>query len=261
MDIPLTIIIPNRDRMCFRSKHTDYLFQSLLKQTNNMFYVSIIDGGSKNYYELSRYIKRLNNSRFSISQTPISGKFHKTFLNNIAIKKCKTPYALTTDADILFSKDFIDLVINSLTPNSFIESRTFYLNKSATSKIHNRELNPFVNLEACKMGRLKSRNTPGGCQCGHMNIWEKIRGYDERYIGWGSEDVDLVKRIVLAGYSIKWLGETIKSVMVFHQDHEKVSIEENLIDQSKNRVFYENATEYAANPNGWGCEVANRRII
>lgn len=252
MTIPLTIVVPNRNRMCPLSKGTEYFFESLKRQSNTNFKLMIIDGGSTNYGHLRSYVGKFHIPNLHIFQRIIQGKFHKTLLNNIAIRKATTPYVMTTDADILFAKDFVDTVIKNLSPEEFIESRTFYLKPGVTQRIHNGELNPFINLDACKIGRIKKRTTPGGCQCGHKDIWGKVRGYDERYLGWGSEDVDLLARVTKAGYKVKWLGESSESIMVFHQHHSKIDIAEDMRDQNRNLTYYNNIKAYAANPEGWG---------
>jgi predicted glycosyltransferase involved in capsule biosynthesis len=159
---------------------------------------------------------------------------------------------MTTDADIFFAKEFFELLINSLDPKNFIESRTMYWKNNIVSQIYNGTLDPFNNLNSCRIGRIKKRTTPGGCQCGHISMWKKVRGYDERYLGWGSEDVDLLARISRAGYGVKWLGEDRESIMVFHQPHDKIDHEEDMRDQNINLGYYRNITTYEANPNGWG---------
>lgn len=253
MDIPiLTIIVPNRDRMSPDSKGTEFHLESIKRQTLHNFNYVLIDGGSKNFTELSEYVKSKNIPNLSIMQRVLEGKWHKTLLNNYAIRRTDTSYIMTTDADIFFAKEFVEVLSSYLNPSEFIESRTLYWKDNITSKIYRNELDPFNNLEVCKNGRIKKRTTPGGCQCGHRDIWEKIRGYDERYVGWGSEDVDLLRRVGMAGYKTKWLGENRETIMVFHQPHGKIDYNEDMRDQNRNLGFYNSVKTYEANANGWG---------
>lgn len=252
MSIPLTVIIPNRDRMCATSNGTKLFLESIRRQTAHNFKVIIIDGGSENYSEIKEYIDSFNIENISVIQRVIIGKFHKTLLNNIAIRKAETPFIMTTDADIFFAKEFFETLIDGLTPEVFVESRTMYWKNGIANSIYEGRLNPFDDLDSCKIGRIKKRTTPGGCQCGHVDIWNKVRGYDERYLGWGSEDVDLLDRVIKAGYRVKWLGESRDSIMVFHQPHGKIDHEEDLRDQDRNLKFYRNIRTCAANPNSWG---------
>jgi predicted glycosyltransferase involved in capsule biosynthesis len=252
----LTVIIPNRDRMDPKNKSTQFLFKSICCQTNTNFNVTVIDGGSKNFEGLSSFLHKIKTPKIEVVQRVIEGKFHKTILNNVAIRSANTEYVMTTDADIVFMPNFFDKIIGLLSEDEFIESRTCYWNPRQIALIHEGTLDPFGRIEDVKkcqnMGRIKKRTTPGGCQCGHINIWNKIHGYDERYVGWGSEDVDLVARVAKAGYKIRWIGESREEIMLFHQSHPKIDHAEEMRDQNRNLGFFHNIKSYVANPDGWG---------
>lgn len=244
--IPLTVVVPNKDRFDFNRPSSQFWLKSLLWQDYNNFKVVVMDGGSKNYNEIKKRLESIDRIRFIVFQHKIEGVFHKTLLNNIAIKKCDTEYIATTDADLVYDKRFIGSVIPLLEHDTMIESRTMYWKGAIVEKIYKGELDPFNNIDSCKKARIKKRTTCGGFQCLHKDQWDKIGMYDERYKYWGSEDQDLLHRAVMAGIKVKWLGESVESVMVFHQPHPK-NIEEELKWQYKNLAFFNNIKNFKAN--------------
>jgi len=245
----LTIAVSNRNRMAPDNKATKLWVSSIENQVNKNFDVIAVDGGSKNYTELKDFLSKHN--IFCI-QHIIGEKFHRGLLNNVGVRNAKTPYIACSDADMFFAPKLFDTVISMLDPNKFIESRTMYWKDDFINKIYKGILDPVKNIDSCKQGRIKKRTTAGGFQCGHIDIWNKIRGYDERMDGWGSDDVDLVARVGMAGFKIKWLGESLESIMLFHQPHDKPNYIQDMKDQYKNLDFYYNIKSYAANPDGWG---------
>jgi hypothetical protein len=161
---------------------------------------------------------------------------------------------MCSDADMMYAPKFVETLLGLTEQDVMVESRTMYLKDGIMSMIYSGEIDPEVNLAACKVGRIKKRTTAGGCQCMHIDAWNKIRGYDEAYIGWGSEDYDLLTRAGMSGLKIKWMGESVDSIMLFHQPHFKTAalVDRELNEQYKNKQLLNNIKSYAANPNGWG---------
>jgi hypothetical protein len=129
-----------------------------------------------------------------------------------------------------------------------------YWYPQTVEKIYKGEKDLYNNINECRDGKIKKRTTPGGCACLHRDGWNKIRGYNQRYLGWGSEDFDLVLRARKARIGVKWMGEEPNSIMVFHQPHPKSNeqIKKDLGYQEENKKLLENIQTYAVNPEGWG---------
>ena len=253
----LTIVASNRDRLDLDSYITKYFIKSLENQSEKDFEVLIADGGSKNYEELKEYFaSRECEPLIRIVQEPLGEKFERAKLNNVGVRNANTPYIMTTDVDMFFAKDFVKVLLNHVAPNVFIESRTMYWKPNMTKQIYKGRVDPFNNIEECKIGRIKKRTTAGGCQCAHIDQWEKVRGFDEDFVGWGSEDYDLYTRMQRSKAKVKWLGETRESINLFHQHHEKLDIKGDLESQEVNKRLLTKAMggrrPFQANPNGWG---------
>lgn len=248
----LTIVASNRNRIDLQKNSTIFFLKSLEKQTYKDFNLLIVDGGSDNFQEIDLVFKQKKfNLNAKIIQFIIDEKFERAKLNNVGIRNSKTPYVLTTDVDMFFASDFVSTIVKNLFVNTFIESRTLYWKKKTTDLIYNNKLNPFFDIESCKIGRIKRRSTAGGCQCAHKDLWYAVRGFDERYVGWGSEDSDLLQRMTMFGAKILWLGETRESIKVFHQPHEK-NVTKELQEQCKNKKLLESIKSYKVNMKGWG---------
>jgi len=251
----LSIVVTNKDRLDPKSLSTQWFIKSLKWQDSNGFSILVVDGGSKNFDELANYIRSKNDKGtvpIELIQHKTTDKFfHKTLLNNVGIRRSSGDYIMTTDADILFGKSFITRLYSKLKYDVFLESRVMYWKSSAVKKIYSGELDPYDDLDSCKIGRIKKRTTPGACQCTYKDNWHVLRGYDEKYIGWGSEDMDLLMRAGILGLKTIWLGETTEDIMLFHQPHDK-NIKRELEEQELNKARLNSIKSYRVNPSGWG---------
>lgn len=252
----LTVIIPNKDRLMPNSISTEFLFRSLDNQSFRDFDVLIVDGGSKNYEELKNYIGMLDKGiKKTIIQNKLSVIWNKCILNNFGIKRCDSEYAMTTDADMLFGKEFIANLCKSLSENTFVESVTMYMKYGIMKHIYAGSPDFFKDENKCKIGRVKRRTTCGGCQATSIKNWEKLKGYDEEMKGWGFEDQELLFRAELSGLKIVWLGEQ-GDVCLFHQAHDKPNDKENTLHTNDNKNRLDNLIKTKkfdyVNKNGWG---------
>lgn len=248
----LSIATSNRNRFYPSSNASKWFIKSLEQQTFKDFELVIADGGSDNIEELESFANNYKIFPIKIIRFKIGEKFERSRLNNVAIKSCSSDYIMTTDVDMFFAPLFIETLFSHCSENTFVESRTMYWKQPLANDIYNGKLNPFFDLNSCKIGRIKKRTTAGGCQCAHKSLWNKVRGFDEKYIGWGSEDCDLLNRMAMSGAKIKWLGEEPDSIMLFHQPHGKPNIKGDLKDQNVNKRILSKITSYRANPDGWG---------
>jgi len=249
----LTVVTPNRNRLNPSTNSSRWFIKSLQWQDFTDFEVLIVDGGSDNYEDIKKWVESYDGKiPIKIIQYKIGEEWHKTLLNNVGIRSCNTEYIATTDVDILFDHRFVNTVMPLLKFDTMIESRTMYWKDYTVAKIYSGKLDPYNNIDGCKIGRIKKRTTPGGFQCLHRDQWNKLRGYnEEEIIGWGSEDVELLARVKMAKIKINWLGENINDIMLFHQPH-TTNIIENLKSQEKNKRVLNSVNRFWANHNGWG---------
>jgi glycosyltransferase involved in cell wall biosynthesis len=253
-EIPkLTITASHRNRLKIGDNSTEFFIKSLQWQACKDFEVLIADGGSENYEEIKDYIENYDGPvKMRMIQHKIGDEFQRAFLNNFGIRNARTPYVMTTDVDMLYGPGFVERLCKKLKPGVFMESRTMYWKKPIATMVYSGEIDPCKDLDACKVGRIKKRTTAGGCQCTHIDNWNKLRGFNENFIGWGSEDQELLKRVKLLRLKVKWMGETRESIQLFHQPHLRPNLKQDLAHQEKNKRRLRKVGNYAANPEGWG---------
>ena len=249
----LTITASNRDRLQIKDCPRSKLFiDSIQWQTYKDFELLIADGGSSNFEEIKDYFANFKGRiPMRIVQLKIGEAFERARLNNVGIRNSLGEYTMTTDVDMAFGKDFVDTLMKNVSPGVLVESRTLYWKNPFVKKLYDSKLDLYNNIEECKSGRIKKRTTAGGCQCMHKDGWAKIRGFDEKYIGWGSEDYDLMMRAQKARFKIKWIGESRESIMLFHQPHSK-NTKSDLKYQKENKKLLSKISAYSVNPEGWG---------
>ncbi len=104
-------------------------------------------------------------------------------------------------------------------------------------------------------GDVKRVEAGGGFFC-KTEYFYTVRGFDERYVGWGAEDNDFTDRIMFAGANVKrW----IKRPILTHMWHFTNKTDNELIQANKDRLFeLRRQIEYGkfkpelVNPDGWG---------
>lgn len=248
----LTITASNLNRFDPKSNISQWLVKSIQSQTYKDIEFLIADGGSDNYEEVKNYLENFNGPiPMRIVQHKVD-MFSRSLLNNVGVRNARGPLVACTDCDIFFAKDFVATVMGVVGDRCMVESRTMYWKPPLAEKIYKGELDPLNDINSCKIGRIKKKTTAGAWECMSIGDWNKVRGFDERYKIWGSEDQDLLKRVKMAGVGVIWLGESLESIMVFHQPHPKKDIKNDLEWQEKNKKFLNNITTYRANPDGWG---------
>lgn len=247
----LTITASNRDRFDPNTDATKWFIQSIQWQSFKDFELLIADGGSQNYEEIKDYLENFEGDiPMRIVQLPIGEAFERARLNNAGVRNALGEYVMTTDVDMVLGKDFVNTLMTLVSPKTLVESRTLYWKIPFANRIYKGEFDPCNDIEACRRGRIKKRTSAGGCQCMHMDGWNKLHGFDENYIGWGSEDFDLLTRAKKARLHVKWMGEG-GDVALFHQPHTK-NVKKDLEYQEENKKLLGKIRHYQVNPNGWG---------
>ena len=251
----LSIATSNKNRLKVHSPSARAFFKSLEQQTCKDFEVVIADGGSINLAELKKWIETLNKGHISVRivRHDIGDVFLRSLLNNVAVRRSEGEYILATDVDMIFRDDFVKTILKKANKEILLESKTFHLRDGMTKLIHNEKVDPKTQFEYIKSKRGYGRATssPGGCQCMHRDNWNAIRGYDETFYGWGSEDRDLVKRIKMYGLKEIWTGQDLQSVMILHQNHPQ-NKKRDLEFQHHNKKRLALANKAVVNLEGWG---------
>ena len=80
----------------------------------------------------------------------------------------------------------------------------------------------------------------------------RMRGYDEYYTGWGSEDVDFVKRLRYCGLELCTIDASSYYLHQWHPRSEGVSEDDFLAQRKRNEDYERRNVSIKRNPAGWG---------
>lgn len=132
---------------------------------------------------------------------------------NIGFRKVKTPYIITTDADVLLSSQVIEKTVKYLkAENCIVFCQRFDLNQDGT------------------IG-LMHQKAAIGTLIGMKTDWIfKIKGVDEHFEGYGGWDNDMKVRAEQDGLKVIWLNEVEKVVIlhIWHPIRPRIKMNDNL---------------------------------
>lgn len=167
---------------------------------------------------------------------------------NIGIRKARTKYILIADIDIIFEKNYIEegikelkrdpfqIIVNAMLdlPDITIEGKDYNELRSLVTPRYNWEYHPSINLTFTK-------------------FYRQIRGYDEAYRVYGSEDDDMMKRFRLFGLAIRSIKDHTSYLHQYHEKFRNVKGIKRLKEIiALNRYYYNNTDSIVRNQARWG---------
>ena len=197
-----------------RSDALELCVKSVLRQSLLPDEIIIADDGSKE--DTRELIHQLAAS----SEVPIIHVWHEDLgfrlasIRNKAIAKASKEYIIQIDGDIVLHKDFVKDHVRFAKKGSFVTGSRVLIREGLTQNgVHLPWLSPLLQHY-----RQWDISYSRGC---NMAFWKedllKVNGYNEAITGWGSEDHELVCRLINNGVrkrTIKFAG------IVFHLHHE-----------------------------------------
>jgi glycosyltransferase involved in cell wall biosynthesis len=205
MNHSTTIIFAYRNRDVVR---VNLALQSLQTQTNKNFQVLLIDYGSDIEYasKLIAVVKAFDFANYVyVGHTGLL--WNKSKALNYGIRNATTDYIITADIDVLFTPNFIEKAHQLANLNQFSLFKIGYLSKQISEQQHR-----LPNLKHIKTTHV---GDTFGIGLYPKIVLEKVRGLDEFFHFYGSEDEDLNMRVQLTGANLFRCEE----VMLYHQWH------------------------------------------
>lgn len=205
MKFSVIVAFKNRDRERVR-----YFLDSLQWQQELSFEVIFVNQGSEasvnewleplvSTYTFVRYI-------FNYSEGLL---WNKSNALNIGIKSAVGEYVVIADIDVVFGREFLQKVTGYLTPGIFTTHNAFYLTEEFKIK-------DIATLFPSGPINAVTENFIGVCIAG-KDAFVRINGYDEYYLLWGAEDIDIINRLELVGEKRVHLSS--KAMPIYHQWH------------------------------------------
>lgn len=135
---------------------------------------------------------------------------------NYGYSVCKGQYIFTSDIDFLYSKDFVDIIKEIVSPTRSFYFQVGFLSEKQSQTIHfdsdKYEIESYSDEEAV------------GALLISRKMFDEIGGYDEFYEIWGVEDNDLLYRIKMTNNKISFYNERILIWHIWHLPVKQSSI-------------------------------------
>jgi glycosyltransferase involved in cell wall biosynthesis len=247
--------------ICFYER-TQHLFRCLDSLEFNRDYfdeVVISDDGSSHEASIAVQNKMTSYS-YPIHYAHRNSKgFEVAAARNNGIRHAKGDYLIFFDCDFLVLAGTVKVHVDNAKSNRFVVGHCKYLDKTSTSTIftydsllateinclyHASDDKPLMKMQKRFIRRnilmkLKLASYRKQSLGGHFSIFrndiEAINGYDENYKGWGGEDEDLGRRLVLSGTHSIPLQTKAKVLHLWH----KKEIGDNHWRQGPNIDYFE----------------------
>lgn len=166
------------------------------------------------------------------------GDWNRSRALNLGIQHTSGEYVWCTDADMIFAPNFVPTIleVHAARPGkALVVCACSDLPERVPERDY--ELADFSMLSGASTRRkavsLKSLGT-GACQSASRAFFFHARGYDERYVHWGSEDSDMRDRALAYGLEMVWITDRTE---MLHQWH-PTSRYTRLIQNRKNALRY-----------------------
>jgi glycosyltransferase involved in cell wall biosynthesis len=210
--------------VCFyeRIEYLRCCLDSLVPSAGHFYEVIITDDGSeaKTVERIQELIARYPFRVRHVWQ-PKEG-FRVAAARNNGVRHASGDYLTFLDCDFLVLPDTIRIHLELAAKRKFLSGYCKYLSKEITEQLFEKSIRLF-NLEQLyndipddnlkrdhrkfisrtwriKLGLAsKRKQTLGGHFSIHREDFESVNGYDEKYVGWGGEDIDLGIRLVSKG--------------------------------------------------------------
>ncbi|MER5750205.1 glycosyltransferase family 2 protein [Streptomyces sp. NPDC002088] len=134
-----------------------------------------------------------------------SGDFNRSWGLNVGVVNCRsrTPYVCVLDADALVDRDFVKRNVERfLAPavGAFLPfTDLLYLDRESSRRaVARRTVERAPDIDLAYVRGFLVHRASGMCAWLRRDVYEEIHGFDERYEGWGGEDLDFVLRLQLA---------------------------------------------------------------
>jgi glycosyltransferase involved in cell wall biosynthesis len=149
-----------------------------------------------------------------VARTETRGPWSRSAALNQGIRTATRKWIATTDADMIFSNDFFQMVYCYL--SSLGERSIFYAQPIKLPPLDlPLDWQSGDYAEVAAKGRVFGEQGRGGCQIVLRSWLEQVRGFNEAYLVWGNEDDDMFDRAGWAGLNRFWL----KPGRYLHQWH------------------------------------------
>jgi predicted glycosyltransferase involved in capsule biosynthesis len=171
--------------------------------------------------------------------------FPLAFTRNVGARRATRRILGFIDADLVLDPEMFEKVLELLRSPGSVYAHVYRMDRGPGDPIfRNLEVEAF--RENCKTGNCDPAGR-GGCFFIDQGTFNSLRGYDERFYGWGYEDNDILRR--LENSRIRVVALMQFDLFAMHQHHPHKPNHWWRADENRDLMASE---EIQRNPEGWG---------
>lgn len=245
MKTSITAVIPIRNRSGVRVENC---LRSLRWQEGvDDFEIVLGDLGSTGKHKASLLeLCETYDARFV--SLPHDDLWNRSLALNTGIRAARGEYVFCTDADMIFKPNFLASALEAQAQangRAMVLCRCHDLPPYVPEKLW--EQSDFPMLE--RSSHVRRTSGVGACQVAPRSFFEEVHGYDEKFVFWGSEDVDMTSRAERYGLELTWMSD--RTVML-HQWHKTLKRDMPLQYHINRWRFKLTKRVVVKNRQGWG---------
>ncbi len=197
----LTIVIPIRIDSDIRLSNLQTVVSFLLEDTQCSIIVLEAD-------EISKVKNLQKSNRLQIIFVHDSSyRFHRTSYINKLLKLAQTPYVGIWDSDVLIDSYQIKAATDIMEKGAIFslpyDGECIFLSEEFSEMVRGNTNLLFGTEASIAKNEFKlHRPSVGGAYIVNKNMYNQIGGENEKFIGWGPEDMERAKRVEILGYPI-----------------------------------------------------------
>ena len=162
---------------------------------------------------------------------------------NVAVSCAHGDYLIFIDGDMVVTPHFIEDHIAMRAPHTFVTGSRARLNKAATEH-RTKTRDHRIGMFSPGLGRrlvmlrlpwlhpwIKGRQGLSHARSCHLALWREdymaVNGFEEKFVGWGSEDSEFVQRLLNNGLTRKNAKLMAPAVHLYHPEKSKEQVRRN----------------------------------
>ena len=233
MKIAVTIFIKDGDPWRFRN----VLF-SLMEQSRQPDQIIIVDFGStkKNSEDYQRMAGGSGIDTEFVVVRDDTKVFHPARMANIATKHTSCDYLITTDIDVVFTRNAIELAEREFEKGNFVMCRRKDLSEGLTPYFE-KSISMINQVDLIyDLTDIELRKGHGSFQGTKVSWLREEGGYDENFKGWGFYDMEIEWR-AKHRYGIEWTMLDDLGMKMLHVYHDTLPYRDKTYQTNKDYFF------------------------
>lgn len=251
----ITILLGTRDRDDFRLERA---LQSIRNQDYPQHLIKILVVDYGNTAEMAEWLGKLV-SRYGgqvVHTKAAKDAWNRSHCLNVGIRAIDTKFLVSSDVDIIFAPNYMSTAVAILKEKPFQVILSMCMDLPAAASKMLKKVDQPLNYDALHT-MSKGRQIDGytyseGISLSYTRYYQAVRGYDEFFERWGSEDNDMIRRLDWLGVSYISVADKTSYYHQWHPKHEGVKDDTIHAIIKRNGDYARQSHKIIANDENWG---------